>query len=47
MLKNYSPSMNEPQEKASEKVIKLGAAFSEVRTQFSYIETIMELTHSS
>ena len=37
--------MNEPTEKALERVIKFGAAFSEVRTQFSYIETIMTMTH--
>ena len=47
MLKNYSPLMNESTEHALEKVIKFGAAFSEVRTKLPYIETIMKLTRFS
>ena len=44
---NYPPLMNEPTEKVLEKVIKFGAAFSEVRMQLFHIEAIMTLTHLS
>ena len=39
--------MRESTEHALEKVIKFGAAFSEVRTQFSHIKTIMKPTRFS
>jgi hypothetical protein len=39
--------MTESTEKVLEKVIKVGAAFSEVGSQFSHIETINTLTHFS
>jgi len=47
MLKDYSPLMTESTEKALEKVIKFGAAFSEVGSQFSHIKTIRILTYFS
>jgi hypothetical protein len=37
--------MTEPTERALEKVIKVGAAFSEVSSQFSHIEIIDTLPH--
>ena len=47
LLKNYSPLMTESTEKALEKVIKFGAAFSEVSCHSSHIGTIKILTHFS
>ena len=39
--------MNESTEKALEKVIKFGAAFSEVSSQFPHVKTIGTLTNFS
>ena len=47
LLRNYSLLMRESTEQALEKVIRFGAAFLEVRTQFFYIKTITKLTQFS
>ena len=45
LLEDYSPLMKESTEKALKKVIKFGAAFSEVSGPQSQMETNETLTH--
>ena len=47
MLRDYSPLMSEATENGLEKVIKIGAAFSEVSPQLSHIEIIKTMTRFS